>query len=187
MRRYLFATSALLMIATPAAAKDGSWYVGFDLGAFFPKDPSGGNVFVDYTTVDVPSGLPGLIPAPVGTSFSNAFGFNAKTGWDADMVAGHDFGMFRVEGELGYKHAKLDFSGVRQDFIDQINLDLNRPVVNPLILPPLTVSDFNNDFNFDDSMHAWSLMLNGLLDFGGAVGLQIEDRRLRRGHSIGHL
>ena len=60
---------------------------------------------------------------------------------------------------------------MRQDFIDQINLDLNRPVVNPLILPPLTVSDFNNDFNFDDSMHAWSLMLNGLLDFGGQDGV----------------
>ena len=39
MRRYLFATTALLMFATPAAAKDGSWYGGFELGITFPKDP----------------------------------------------------------------------------------------------------------------------------------------------------
>src|SRR6185503_1308876 len=32
MRKYLFATTALLMFATPAAAKDDSWYAGFDLG-----------------------------------------------------------------------------------------------------------------------------------------------------------
>ena len=54
-RYYLLAAAAAMAVATPAAAKDGQAYVGIDLGAFFPKDPSDGAVFVDYTTIDVPT------------------------------------------------------------------------------------------------------------------------------------
>jgi len=116
-----------------------------------------------------------LVDTPLGNG--DVFGpkLNSLLGYaDRNPDAFPQGGMRALQDAVGslldipiHYYAKLDFSGVRQDFIDQINLDLNRPVVNPLILPPLTVSDFNNDFNFDDSMHAWSLMLNGLLDFGG--------------------
>ena len=30
-----------------------------------------------------------------------------KTGYDVDVIGGYDFGMFRLEGELGYKHVKI--------------------------------------------------------------------------------
>ena len=108
MRPHLLATTAVLLLTTaPAAARDQSWYVGVDLGAFIPHDPNGGVMIVDYTTTNNPSGIAGTPAGPADTTFSNPFNFNAKTGWDGDIVAGYDFGMFRVEGELGYKHTKV--------------------------------------------------------------------------------
>ena len=77
MRKYLLATVACLTIASPAVAKDGSGYVGFELGALFPHDPSG-KAFVDFTTTNatVPPGgtLPAGIPAgPADFTFNNTF------------------------------------------------------------------------------------------------------------------
>ena len=37
MRKYLLAGSALLIMATPAAAKDGAGYVGIDAGVVWPN------------------------------------------------------------------------------------------------------------------------------------------------------
>src|SRR5437588_6254890 len=37
MRKYLLASGALLVIATPAAAKDHSGYIGVDIGATWPN------------------------------------------------------------------------------------------------------------------------------------------------------
>ena len=61
MRKYLLATTATLLFATPAAASDGSWYAGLEAGALFPKDQDA-DVLVDYTTTNasVPPG--GLLP-----------------------------------------------------------------------------------------------------------------------------
>ena len=164
MRKFLLATSALLVISSPAIAKDGSPYVGLDAGVLFPKDPSGGKLLVDYSATQVP--LTPLAPIPADTSFSNIFNFSAKTGYDIDLVGGYDFGMFRLEGELGYKHTKID-GNASQQLLDAINIALNRPVVNPLILPGLVTSDFN----LDNSVHVWSGMINGMVDFGGNGGI----------------
>ena len=103
-RFYLLAAVAATAVATPAMARDGQGYFGVDVGALFPKDPSDGVVFIDYTTID---DLPGGPAGPSDVEFGDALGFNAKTGWDADIVAGYDFGMFRLEGELGYKARRL--------------------------------------------------------------------------------
>src|SRR4051812_9010361 len=110
MRIYFGAALAALAISSAAVAKDDSWYVGLDAGVLFPKSPRGGNVFADYTAVNatVPPGgvLPAIaIPAPLDTTFTDPFNFKTKTGFDADLVAGYDFGMFRVEAELGYKQS----------------------------------------------------------------------------------
>src|SRR5258708_9106804 len=51
MRKYLLLTSAVLLIAEPAAAKDGSFYTGLEFGLTFPKKPPS-EVFVDYTTTN---------------------------------------------------------------------------------------------------------------------------------------
>src|SRR5512142_1575253 len=128
MRKYLLATVACLTIASPAVAKDGSGYVGFELGALFPHDPSG-KAFVDFTTTNatVPPGgtLPAGIPAgPADFTVSNPFNFNTKTGWDGDIIGGYDFGMFRLEGELGYKHSKVN-ARIGDTFVTAVNAGLN--------------------------------------------------------------
>ena len=171
MRKYLLASTALLMVATPAVAKDNSWYVGFDIGALFPKSPSGGNVQADFTTVNaaVPSTgvLPPItIPSPASTTFTDPFNFKTNVGIDTDLVVGYDFGMFRAEGEVAYKHSHLD-SNVNDTFLASLNAALNRPSAAPDPgapgLPAITASDFH----LDDSIHAWTAMVNGLVDFGG--------------------
>src|SRR3954467_5087025 len=110
MRIYIGVALAALAISSPAVAKDGSWYAGIDAGVLFPKSPKNGTIGVVYTTTNatVPPGgvLPPLIPAgPASTTFTDPFDFSTNTGMDVDVNAGYDFGWFRVEGELGYKHS----------------------------------------------------------------------------------
>jgi len=119
---------ATTAIAAPALARDGSPYVGVEGGVMLVEDTE-----YDYTDPTI--------------SIDNAYTLDHKTGWDADLVGGYDFGMFRVEGELGYKRASVD--DVR---------------VDALIA--------NNSFPYDADGHstAWSAMLNALLDFGDDAG-----------------
>src|SRR4051794_29045563 len=109
MRRLLLATAAMLVVATPAAAKDNSPYVGIDAGAIFPKKQSiQGNIdFTDPTVTDFTT--------------ANIGNVKYKTGYDVDLVGGYDFGMFRLEGELGYKHAKTKSLNVNNAFVDAVN------------------------------------------------------------------
>src|SRR5690349_15630444 len=89
MSKYLFAAVAAAAIAaTPAAAHDGSAYVGVDAGL----------MFVQSTDANY-QGVTGLTDGDIRIKH--------KTGFDLDANAGYDFGMFRVEGELGYKHASI--------------------------------------------------------------------------------
>ena len=76
------ATTAL---ATPALARDNSWYVGVD----------GGGMIVE----DIKFNIAGVNSA--GTVDHNY-------GYDVDGVIGYDLGMFRVEAEVGYKSATVD-------------------------------------------------------------------------------
>ena len=86
MRRYLLAAAAAIAIASPAAARDGSGYVGLDLGAMMPED----NNF-DFEGPN--------------NSFDRVMNLDYDVGYDVDLVGGYDFGMFRGEAELGYKRA----------------------------------------------------------------------------------
>src|SRR5207244_3305921 len=100
-------------------------------------------------------------------TINNAFGdLKSKTGYDVDLLGGYDFGMLRLEGELGYKSTKIT-GNIDQATVDAINLALNRPLTNPGTLPGLTVSDFD----LSNKAHVWSGMVNGLLDFGGQDGI----------------
>jgi opacity protein-like surface antigen len=99
VKKYLLAAAAAAAIATPAAARDHSGYVGLEGGFLFPTSK---NVHVDatdsyYCGEDY-----------FGSYFSSCVGdfrTKYKTGYDVDVVGGYDFGMFRLEGELGYKRA----------------------------------------------------------------------------------
>src|SRR6185437_5330756 len=96
MRKVLFlATVAGAVVAAPAAARDGSPYVGLDAGVVLPetKDINGNIDFTNPAVVDFGG-------ASIGT-------VKFREGYDVDLNAGYDFGIFRLEGELGYKHSRV--------------------------------------------------------------------------------
>ena len=71
MRKYLLAAVAVAAVSSPAIARDGQPYVGIEGGILFPKE-SDADVFVDYTTIQIPAiAGPGLPIAGPPTSISN--------------------------------------------------------------------------------------------------------------------
>ena len=72
-------------LASPAMARDDSWYVGVGLGVMLVEDLS-----LDIRGVD------------------NAGTLNHDSGYDADGVVGYDFGGFRAEVEVGYRSAAAE-------------------------------------------------------------------------------
>src|SRR5918993_5649045 len=126
MRKLLLAAAATAAIATPAAARDGSGYVGVDLGAMLLQDMP-----LDFQDDEV--------------SIENVVTVDTKKGFDAGLLAGYDFGMFRVEGEVAYKRAKVD------------EIQLAAPIA------PNAEEAF---FDAGGRATATSAMVNGMLDFG---------------------
>ena len=110
-------------IATPALARDGTWYIGVDGGAMLVEDSD-----VDVNGVD------------------DQATFDWDYGYDFDIVAGYDFGGFRLETEAGYK-------GAGDDGISLFGVDY-------------ADSEVNHEFN------TLSFMVNGMVDFGDDGGLQ---------------
>ncbi len=96
MKAYLLTATALaaLAIATPAAARDRSAYVGLEVGALFVTDTDADGSFFTEGVSD--------------------FTVDHKMGVDGDLIAGYDFGMFRAEAELGYKRSEHDEYGFGQ-------------------------------------------------------------------------
>ena len=89
MRKLLLAAVATAAIASPAVARDGSGYVGVDLGPTILE-----NMRYSYEDSD--------------TFLDNVLSVDSKTGFDIGLVGGYDFGLFRLEGELGYKRASIE-------------------------------------------------------------------------------
>src|SRR5947209_12138858 len=101
MRKILLASAAAFVIATPAAATvDNSGYVGIEGGIMKPKSQS-----VSGTITFTNTAIPTFARTTVASQ-------RYKWGEDIDVIGGYDFGMFRVEGELGYKHAKAKSASV---------------------------------------------------------------------------
>jgi opacity protein-like surface antigen len=144
MRKYLLAGAAAFIMATPAASTtDNAAYIGVEGGILYPnsQDDSGEVIFdgpdaVDFTRSDLGS-------------------YRYKKGLDLDFIGGYDFGMFRVEGELGYKHAKPKGFNPGESIVTAINTGAG------------TAFTTTSDFNLDNSATVLSGMVNGLLDFGG--------------------
>src|SRR5262249_6240347 len=110
MRKYLYlAATAAAALATPAAAHDGAFYVGADAGILFPenKDVNGSVDFTNPLRTDIGA-------VPLGR-------IRFKEGYDVDVNGGYDLGMFRVEGELAYKHSKVKHFDLNSVYINGIN------------------------------------------------------------------
>ncbi|MEA3061868.1 MAG: OmpA-OmpF porin, family, partial [Sphingomonadales bacterium] len=73
------------LLATPAFARDGAWYVGGEFGAMIVEDMN----------------------VNVGTTH-NALTISHHYGYDGGLFVGYDLGAFRIEAEAAYKHARID-------------------------------------------------------------------------------
>src|SRR3954470_16138364 len=93
---FLAGAAAMVVAATPAAARDGSGYIGLEGGVLFPKDQ------------DIDAAINFSDPTVTDVLTNNVAQLDFNSGYDLDRMGGYDFGMFRVEGEVGYKHANND-------------------------------------------------------------------------------
>ena len=73
------------VLATPALARDGAWYVGGEFGAMIVED-------IEFDVA--------------GTQ--NAVVVDHDYGYDGSLFAGYDLGPARLEVEVGYKKAQVD-------------------------------------------------------------------------------
>jgi opacity protein-like surface antigen len=80
----MISAGAVAVLATPAAARDGAWYVGGDFGAVIPED------------------TPVAFSPGVDVKIDHDYGF------DGALFVGYDLGAFRIEAETAYKRASLD-------------------------------------------------------------------------------
>ena len=147
MRKYMFlAAAAATAIASPALARDGSPYVGIDAGIFYPesKDINGNIDFSSATVTDFGG-------ASIGT-------VRFDQGYDVDLNAGYDFGMFRVEGELGYKHAKVKDFNTDIDFFQGVNSGSGNTFQR------------TDDIGFGNKVSVLSGMINGMFEIGDDAG-----------------
>src|SRR5215213_8309310 len=81
------------VLATPALARNGAWYVGGDFGAMIVED-----IGFDF----------GHGPVIPGAGGSAQYGLNHEYGYDAALFVGYDLGAFRNEAEVAYKRARVD-------------------------------------------------------------------------------
>jgi OOP family OmpA-OmpF porin len=80
-------------------------------------------------------------------TLSDGVSIKHKTGIDADLIGGYDFGMFRLEAETGYKHASINSVSLNESYFGVPRADAG------------------------GHTSALSAMANGLLDFGNDAGL----------------
>jgi len=80
------------VLATPALARNGAWYVGGD-----SWDGSSTDDRFDF-------GRTPTIPSSAGSQIA----FNHDYGYDAALFVGYDLGSFRIEAEVAYKRADVD-------------------------------------------------------------------------------
>jgi opacity protein-like surface antigen len=136
MRFYFLAVTAAVAASTPAVARDGSLYGGIEGGLIFDgKAEMDLETTVDSDTFDI----------------DDAVEIGFKRGADVDLIAGYDFGMFRAEAELGYKHLRV------RDF------DLANDLIGADVI--------GDGLDAEGSATVWSFMGNALLDFGGNEGV----------------
>jgi opacity protein-like surface antigen len=153
MRKHLMAATVLAVAATPGfAAADGP-YVGIEGGATLPQS----------TDLDVILNNTSVTPN-TSTTYDNGFKVKYKTGYDVDAIIGYKLGPVRLEGEAGYKRAKVKNLGVSTPLITAVGTAAGTTVTA-------------DDFDVGKHIGIKSLMANALLDsnfgnsrFGGYIG-----------------
>jgi len=154
MHKYVFAAALAAVASSPVSARDRSAYFGVDVGGLFATGTHVDGKLGDQTANETVSAN------DIGT-------IEYKTGYDADLVAGYDFGPFRLEAEGAYKHASLDH--------------LHLPASTLTAITDATGIDIGtSDIPLQGRTRVLSGMVNGLLDAnvsrigvyaGGGIGI----------------
>ncbi len=139
------------VLATPALARDGAWYIGGDLGPMIVED-----LEFDVGT-NQGGGTRGGTGGGTGGGTQNAFSIDHEYGYDGDVVVGLDFGAFRVEGEVSYKRARVD--------------SIERDPGFGTRFPGQGARDTGQFLEAGGNTSALSFMVNGMLDFGEDEGI----------------
>ena len=115
MRKYLLAAVAAAAIATPAVARDGAGYVGFEGGIMFPEDwdLEGEFIFTDPELTDFPA--------------ADIADLEFKRGVDLDLIGGYDFGMFRREARARLQARQARGRRVRPGFPGRADIGAEPP------------------------------------------------------------
>ena len=143
---------AALAMATPAAARDRSAYDGLEVGALFVTDTD-----VDLDFVEG----------------SESFQIDHKLGVDGDLIAGYDFGMFRMEAELGYKRSRHDKYTDPQEVIDAAG----RSSVYSLMANAMIDLGHDEGFQFyAGGGIGYAQVIHSLREEGDTDGLHLKDR-----------
>jgi OOP family OmpA-OmpF porin len=140
MKKYLLAAAAVTALATPASARDGSAYVGIEGGVMMASDSDVDRRFTGGDWVDF-------------------LDINHGLGFDVDLIAGYDFGMFRLEAELGYKRASHDDYEIDGDAPGPFPGGGDEPVVP------------GAEIDADGRTSITTGMVNALIDIGDDDGL----------------
>lgn len=165
MNRVLSAAAGFLAVATATAAQAGTPYAGIEGGLLIGRD-NDVDEFADFTTSQSPASPAGP-GGPADQEFDDTFIVAYKKGYDFDVVGGYDFGILRLELELGQRQA-----GLRQlvpdetagAFLETINGELNRPSAAPDPGAPGQAALTTRNFDLSGNMRVRSAMIDGLLD-----------------------
>ena len=141
MKKSLLTAVAATVLASPAAARDGSWYVGGEAGVILVQDAETDRQF---------AGTGDWIPW---------LDVDHDLGFDADLILGYDLGMVRLEGELAYKRAHHDKYEIEDDALGPFPGGGDEP-----IFPGASIDG-------DGRTSITSGMINALFDLGGDDGI----------------
>ncbi len=141
MRKLLMAATASVALAAPALAAADGPYVGIEGGVTFPRN-SDLDVILNNTT-----------------TYNNGYNVDYKDGYDVDAIVGYKLGPVRLEGEAGYKRAKVKSLGVSTPLISDVGTAAGTTATA-------------GDFSVGNHIGIKTLMANALLDgnFGGGFG-----------------
>jgi OmpA-OmpF porin, OOP family len=150
------ATTALTLAATPALARDDSWYIGAEAGG----------TIISNADIDVTNSA--------GVFTNNAYSINTEPGFDVGGILGYDFGWFRLEADVSYRRAEVTTIEQNLGSILPIAGTVTGTSVNynpggPNGSPPGNPFQWNGA---QGSMRILAFMANGLLDFGDDDGFQ---------------
>lgn len=160
MHKIVIAAAAFVAFASPANAGDSGAYWGVEGGILIPRDTHYRVESVRVQTVPTGSGLLGQTVTTTNATFGSGFVADYRSGADLDLIGGYDFGLFRIEGELGFKRARLR------------DLTASSTLVAAINTPPIT-GVTPDSFAFGDRTTILSAMLNGLVDFEVSPGVSI--------------